>query len=71
MFFVFGTAGSTSSINSGEFFCPECNDYKKYDHKKVQKKVSLFFVPLALIEDLGDYVECQDCNHLQEISIRT
>jgi len=61
MFFVFGTAGSTSSINTGEFFCPECNEYKKYDHKKVQKKISLFFVPLIPIEDLGDYVECQDC----------
>lgn len=69
MLFVFGTAGSTSSINTGEFFCPECDDYKKYDHKKVQKKISLFFVPLIPIEDLGDYVECQDCKSTYKKSV--
>lgn len=61
MFFVFGTAGSTSSLQKGQFFCPECNDYKDYDHKKVEKKISLFFIPLIPIEDLGEYIECQQC----------
>ena len=62
MFFIFGTEGSSSNIGVGEFFCPECSDYKTYKHIKVEKKISLFFIPIFPIEDLGHYIECQNCN---------
>ena len=62
MFFIFGTEGSSSNIGVGEFFCPECSDYKTYQHIKVEKKISLFFIPIFPIEDLGHYIECQNCN---------
>jgi len=69
MFLIFGTSGSTSVQDSGQFYCPECDDYKNYEHKKVQKKASLFFIPLIPIEDLGDYVECQDCKSTYKKSV--
>jgi hypothetical protein len=62
VFFIFGTEGSSSNIGAGDFFCPECNDYKQYKHIKVEKKISLFFIPIIPIEDLGHYIECQNCN---------
>ena len=62
MFFIFGTEGSSSNIGVGEFFCPECSDYKTYQHIKVEKKISLFFIPIFPIGDLGHYIECQNCN---------
>ena len=62
MFFIFGTEGSSSNIGVGEFFCPECSDYKTYKHIKVEKKISLFFIPIFPIGDLGHYIECQNCN---------
>ena len=43
------------------FYCPECDDYKNYEFKKVKKYFTLCFIPLFQTSDLGEYVECGEC----------
>jgi uncharacterized tellurite resistance protein B-like protein len=58
---VWGSRGVTSSVRQGTFHCPQCRSRQPYELKKVQKYFSLYFIPLAPVKDLAEYVECQTC----------
>ena len=62
MFFIAGTKGETSTAGSGEFYCPQCENYTRYLHRQVHQKATVFFVPVANLKLLGEYVECQSCD---------
>jgi len=58
---IFGTRGVKSTLQEGEFMCPQCATTKPYKLKKVTKFFTLYFIPLIPLERLGEYVECQSC----------
>lgn len=58
---IWGTRGITSSLAKGFFNCPKCDQQRSYDHKKVRRFFTLYFIPLIPLENLGEYVECQFC----------
>jgi len=61
MLFIAGTRGETTTVATGTFYCPECNAYTQYHHDQVYETVTVFFVPVAKVELLGEYIECQSC----------
>ena len=58
---IWGSRGVTSSVAKGQFHCPTCNDGRAFDHTKARRFVTLYFIPLIPLENLGEYVECQTC----------
>jgi len=62
MFFIAGTKGQTSTAARGEFYCPQCQAYTRYLHQQVHQKATVFFVPVANLKLLGEYIECQSCD---------
>jgi uncharacterized tellurite resistance protein B-like protein len=58
---IWGSRGITSSQAKGLFHCPQCEQQRSYDHKKVRRFFTLYFIPLIPLETLGEYVECQFC----------
>jgi tellurite resistance protein len=58
---LWGSKPRTFTESKGNFYCPECNDYKNYEFKKVKKYFTLFFILQFEISDLGEYVECGGC----------
>ena len=58
---IWGSKGRTTTITSGEFYCPDCVDYKPYNHQKVKRWFTLYFIPILPLSDLGEYIECGDC----------
>jgi len=58
---IWGSRGITSSQAKGLFHCPSCDQQRSFDHKKVRRFFTLYFIPLVPLETLGDYVECQTC----------
>lgn len=58
---IWGSRGRTSTITSGEFFCPDCSGYKVYNHQKVKRWFTLYFIPVFPLSDLGEYIECDQC----------
>lgn len=58
---IWGSRGITSSLAKGLFHCPQCEQQRSYDHKKVRRFFTLYFIPLIPLENLGEYVECQFC----------
>lgn len=58
---IFGTRGIKSTIKSGNFHCPQCENDKPYRHRKVTKFFTLYFIPLIPLGSAGEYVECGTC----------
>lgn len=58
---IFGTRGVTYSAGKGEFHCPGCDAKRPYDHKRVRRFFTLYFIPIIPLDVIGDYVECQHC----------
>lgn len=61
MFFVAGTKGNSTIAGSGTFYCPQCDGYMPYHHVQVHKAATVFFVSVANLSLLGEYIECQKC----------
>jgi len=58
---IFGTRGVTYSTGRGEFHCPECDARRPYQHKRVRRFITLYFIPIIPLDVIGEYVECQHC----------
>ncbi len=58
---IFGTRGVKSTMNEGQFLCPQCANSQKYKHKKVTRFFTLYFIPLIPLGKAGEFVECQTC----------
>jgi len=58
---IFGTRGVKSTMEKGEFDCPQCEANRAYKHKKVTRFFTLYFIPIIPLGRLGDFVECQTC----------
>ena len=58
---IFGTRGVKSTIKSGDFNCPQCEQSTPYRHRKVTKFFTLYFIPLIPLGSAGEYVECGSC----------
>ena len=61
MIIIFGTRTRKKTVESGDFYCPNCNDSRPYEKKEIAQYFALFFIPLFKMEDLGHYIECQKC----------
>ncbi|MFT5820175.1 MAG: putative tellurite resistance protein B-like protein [Crocinitomix sp.] len=62
-FIIFGTRGVRSTMQEGQFHCPQCDGQTRFKHKKVTKFFTLYFIPLIPLGNKGTYVECQSCRN--------
>ena len=69
MFFIGGTKGETSDYDSGTFNCPTCNTETDYIHKQVHQAATVFFISVANLKLLGEYIECQECFDTYEMDV--
>lgn len=60
---IFGTRGVRSTMDEGQFYCPQCDGQTRFKHKKVTQFFTLYFIPLIPLGVKGKYVECQSCKN--------
>ena len=66
---IFGTRGITTTPQTGNFFCPQCNGQTTYQLKRVRRFFTLYFIPLIPLDKVGEYVECPRCQGTYDIGI--
>jgi tellurite resistance protein len=66
---IFGTRGVTYSAAQGQFHCPECGAQRPYQHKRVRRFFTLYFIPLIPLDLLGEYIECGTCQGTYKESV--
>ncbi|WP_284310323.1 zinc-ribbon domain-containing protein [Labrys miyagiensis] len=59
---IFGYRGRDRTIGSGSFNCPNCRASRSYEHKKLQRWFTLYFVPIFPLQTLGERIVCSACN---------
>jgi hypothetical protein len=60
---IWGSRGVTSTLDQGEFYCPECDDREEYVLKQVRPFFTLFFIPIFPIGAAQRYLECRGCGN--------
>ncbi|MFA6044885.1 MAG: zinc ribbon domain-containing protein [Phycisphaerales bacterium] len=58
---IWGTRGITSTVTSGNFFCPSCMQESTYQHRRVRRFFTLYFIPLIPLDTAGEFVQCGVC----------
>jgi len=61
MILIWGTRGRASSIENGQFYCPDCDQRRGFDLMQVKQWFTFFFIPIFPFSNLGRYVECGSC----------
>lgn len=59
---IFGTKGVTSTVSTGAFDCPGCSASTHYEHKKLRRFFTLYWIPLIPLGTIAEYVECLSCH---------
>ncbi|MBK8442985.1 MAG: RDD family protein [Sphingobacteriales bacterium] len=59
---IFGTKTIPTTIKTGEFQCPNCQDKRSYTLKRFKKYFHIFFIPLIPTDNLGDSLDCNYCS---------
>ncbi len=58
---IWGSRGLDLKGPSGKFFCPQCNDERDYQRRKVQRFFTLYFIPIIPLEVVHESVGCLSC----------
>ena len=58
---IFGRRSVTGSMGTGSFDCPRCGPNMPYDHKRVRRFFTLYFIPLIPLGTVAEYIECGVC----------
>jgi zinc-ribbon family len=58
---IWGSVGKETPVATGRFHCPQCNGQESYDHVRVQRFFTLYFIPLFPTQTLGEFVRCLSC----------
>jgi len=58
---IFGSKGVTSTVGTGDFQCPACGKPAPYEHKRMRRFFTLYWIPLIPLDTLGEYVQCLNC----------
>lgn len=61
MFFIAGLTTRLKALTSGEFFCPNEQGPRQYQHLQQRRWFTLFFIPLIPLGGQGEWVQCQSC----------
>lgn len=61
-FIVWGSRGRNKEVGEGEFYCPDCGDYRNYKMIAVTRWFTLYWIPLfPMGKPVGEYIECGTC----------
>ncbi len=66
---IWGSRGVVKTAGQGHFHCPRCQQTTPYQHKKVQRYFTLYFIPLFPIATSAEYVECAHCIGRFQLSV--
>jgi hypothetical protein len=60
-FIIWGSRGVSSQLDTGDFFCPNCNADCGYRLMQSRPFFTIFFCPIFPIGGAQRYVECVEC----------
>jgi hypothetical protein len=68
---IFGYRARTSTLGRGTFHCPGCGTSRTYSHQKVQRWITLYFIPVLPLDELARYLHCDGCGKQWDQELRS
>ena len=62
MLLIFGIRVRFSTVEQGDFFCPQCGGDRHFARRRARRWFTLFFIPLIPLNVVGEVVECSTCH---------
>ena len=57
-------------MDSGEFYCPNCNTNRAYNKKYVQDWFTLYFIPTFPVgSKKNEHIECEECSSIYHLDV--
>lgn len=69
MFFIAGLTSRVKTVDAGEFFCPNEQGNRHYQHLEQRRWFTLFFIPLIPLGGRGAWVRCDGCGATYDPSV--
>jgi hypothetical protein len=66
---IFGTSSKKKEIGQGEFFCPHCQQQRRYTRHSARPHFSLYFIPLVPIGNATEYIQCETCQRAFDVTV--
>lgn len=58
---IWGYRNRLRTIGNGTFYCPQCRSHSQYQHVRVSRYFTLYFIPLFPMQTLGEAIRCGGC----------
>ncbi len=71
MFFIAGLTTRTKTVDAGEFFCPNEQGLRRYQHLQLRRWFTFFFIPVIPLGQQGEWVQCDSCGTTYDPSVRS
>ena len=69
MFFIAGLKHRRHTEGTGRFRCPNEGADRPYEHVRVRRWLTLFFLPLLPLGTVGEHVTCRSCGSVYPPSV--
>ncbi len=66
---LLGSAGRARTVGRGQFYCPRCQTMRAYEHKRLTRYFTLYFIPIFPVERLGEFIECEVCHTAFDLAV--
>ncbi|MDP6446957.1 MAG: TerB family tellurite resistance protein [Pirellulaceae bacterium] len=60
---IIGTTAINFTRDTGTFHCPNCEAHTEYRRRIARQFLTLYFVPLIPLKQVGEFVECRACKN--------
>ncbi len=58
---IYGWTTKEKTLESTEFFCPNCREHRDCEHRAVKRYFTLYFIPLIPLGTVGEFIHCDTC----------
>lgn len=64
---MIGTTNINITIDTGEFYCPHCEERCNYRHRSKWTFLTIYLIPLIPLGSQGQFVQCVKCRSIADV----
>lgn len=66
---IWGWRTLKGTAAKGEFHCPHCSSRQSYNHEKLRRWFTLYFIPAIPLSSVDEQITCQTCRKSWQMSV--
>ena len=67
--FIWRSMVRVRQVSEGMFFCPTCNQSRKYVRKQAARYLVVLYIPMLQQQKISEFIKCQGCKRLFDLGV--